>query len=59
VRLTVYDVVGAKVATLIEDDVPAGEHTVRWAPRGLPSGVYFYRLQANGTTMTRRMTVVR
>lgn len=57
--LTVFNAVGAEVAKLFEDELPAGAHTIRWTPGDLPSGVYFYRLQVNGTSSTRRMTVVR
>ncbi len=50
VRLVVYDVLGRAVGTLIEGSQASGEHTVQWNALGLPSGVYFFRLEtAQGT----------
>ena len=45
VRLTVYNVLGREVATLVDEIRPAGQHIVAWRPKDLPSGLYFYRLQ--------------
>jgi hypothetical protein len=47
VRLTVYDVLGRAVAVLVNERRDAGVHQVRFDASGLPSGVYFYRLQAH------------
>jgi flagellar hook assembly protein FlgD len=63
-QLSVYDVMGRKVATLVDAPVPAGEHTVRWNGRAadgstVASGVYLLRLQAGERVATRRLTVVR
>jgi PKD repeat protein len=58
-RLAVYDVSGALVATLVDGALPAGEHGARWDARDRPSGVYFYRLQADGQTQTRKMILVK
>jgi hypothetical protein len=44
VRLTVYDVLGREVATLLDGFSTAGAHTVTWNAAGRASGVYFYRL---------------
>ena len=43
--LSVYNVVGQRVAKLIEDPQPVGMHRVQWAAGTLPSGVYLYRLE--------------
>jgi subtilisin-like proprotein convertase family protein len=64
VRLMVFDVRGAAVATLVEGRLGAGRHTAVWTGRdagGRPvgSGIYFYRLEAQGTTLTRRMVLVK
>lgn len=45
VTLKVYNLVGAEIETLVKEKQPAGEHTIRWNPVGLPSGVYLYRLE--------------
>jgi len=54
VTLAVYDVRGRRVATLVDRDLPAGEHHVDWqgkddAGHDIASGVYFCRLDAPGT----------
>ena len=59
VSLVVYDIAGRRVATLLDEDQPAGFKTIRWDPRDLPSGVYVYRLNADDYTQTRRMMLVR
>jgi hypothetical protein len=46
VSLKVFDVLGREVATLVNDIRNAGVYTVRWDASSLPSGMYFYRLQA-------------
>ena len=59
VTLEVYDVLGRRVATLEEGSKQAGRHEVRLEADGLPSGVYFGRLEAGGQTRTQKITVVR
>jgi D-alanyl-D-alanine carboxypeptidase len=43
--LKVFDVVGREVAVLLSEELPAGVYSRQWNAEGLPSGVYFYRLQ--------------
>jgi hypothetical protein len=64
VRLTVHDVTGARVASLVEERQSAGPRTATWEGRGqsgarVPPGVYFARLEAAGDVRTRRMTLLR
>ncbi len=60
VRLVVYDVLGREVAVLIDQQQAAGERTVRFeAPANLPSGVYFYHLQAGNQGATGRMVLLK
>ena len=47
VTLAVYDVLGQKVATLVDALVPAGSHSATWNPLSCGSGVYFARLIAS------------
>ena len=46
VTLNVFDVLGKEVATLINEEKPAGTYELTWNAANPPSGVYFYRLQA-------------
>jgi len=55
----IYDLLGAYVATAAEGDFAAGEHRVNFDAADLPSGIYIYKLNANGKTLTRRMTLMR
>jgi len=59
VGLRVFDVLGREVATLVDEMRPAGVYTVRWYASLLPSGVYFYRLTADGAIETRRMQLIK
>jgi hypothetical protein len=59
VRLTVYDVLGRRVATLEQGEKRAGRHQVRLQRRQLSSGVYFGRLRVGEKTRTQKITVVR
>ncbi len=59
VRLAVYDVLGREVTVLAEGLQPAGRHEVVFEARGLPSGLYFYRLQTPTRTLTRTMMLLR
>jgi hypothetical protein len=65
VRLTVYDVLGRAVTTLLDGSLTPGQHTVDWngndeAGQRVAGGVYFYRITATGpgTTFTRSRSVV-
>lgn len=60
VRLAVFDVAGREVAVLAEGVRAAGEHEARFEADGLPSGLYLYRLEAEGRVVeTRSLTVAR
>ena len=59
VRLTVHDLLGRKVATLVDERLPAGSQTVTFDAGNLSSGVYLYRLQADGYSETRKMLLVK
>lgn len=48
VRLTVYDILGRPVADLANGQFAAGSHQARFHARGLPSGLYFVRMELNG-----------
>jgi photosystem II stability/assembly factor-like uncharacterized protein len=55
VRLTVHDVAGRVVATLVDDVRDAGVHAVVWNGSGAASGVYFCRLRADKTEVSRKL----
>jgi hypothetical protein len=55
-ELSIYDIKGRKVDTVIESNLPAGEHSVDYAC-ALPSGIYMYRLDAGGESAVKKMVV--
>lgn len=57
--LRVYDTRGRLVTTLVDGVLAAGEHRVRFDGRGLASGMYLGRLEADGVVQTRKMMLVR
>lgn len=57
VTLRVFDLLGRNVQTLVEGFQPAGRHAVPFDAHDLPSGTYFYRLEAAGHTQTRMLTL--
>ncbi|MGH1365981.1 MAG: LamG-like jellyroll fold domain-containing protein [Calditrichia bacterium] len=64
VRLEVFNTLGQKVATLVDSKHNAGEHTIVWdatnsAGRKVASGLYLYRLTAEGFVQTRKMVVLK
>ncbi len=65
VKLTVADISGREIATVLARDLPAGEHSVRWDGRldggaAAPNGIYFFRLTtAGGLTECRRGVLIR
>jgi hypothetical protein len=50
VSLKVFDALGREVSVLLAEELPAGTYTPQWNASNMPSGVYFYRLQARQTS---------
>jgi parallel beta-helix repeat protein len=59
VSLKVFDLLGREVATLLDEHRTAGTHQVHFDARALPSGLYFYRLDAAGTLAIQKMLLAR
>ena len=59
VSLKIYDVLGREVATLVNEERPAGTHSVTFDATGLASGVYMYRLTTGSFTDMKQMVLVR
>ncbi len=59
VRLTVYDLTGRHVSTLVNQAQGAGVYVVRFNASQLASGIYFYRLQTDGFSQIRKMLLIR
>ena len=59
VNLSVYNLMGQKVAELVNEAKSAGSYKVQWNAAGAASGMYYYRLDANGVSITRKMTLIK
>jgi len=59
VALKVLDALGKEVATLVDGELDAGEHSVVFDTKNLPSGVYFYQIKTLSFTQTRKAVLMR
>jgi hypothetical protein len=64
VRMDVFNVLGQKVTTVVDGEYPAGNHTVTWdgtnsSGGSVSSGVYFYRIEADSFSKTRKMMLLK
>jgi hypothetical protein len=64
VSLIIYNILGEKVKTLVNKEMDAGTHTIRWNSRdeagnSVSSGIYFYRLKTDGFDQTRKMLLMK
>ncbi len=59
VRLAIYDILGRQAAVLIDRELREGAHSVMFNPAGLPSGIYFYRLQAGEYSKVKKMVLLK
>jgi 5'-nucleotidase len=59
VSLKVYDILGNEIATLENEEKPAGTYELTWYAAGFPSGVYFYQLNAGVFVNTKKMLLVK
>jgi hypothetical protein len=59
VRLAVFNLLGQEVAVLVDGVQSPGNHDVEFGKANLPSGIYFYRLQAPGVIETRKMVIAK
>jgi Secretion system C-terminal sorting domain/WD40-like Beta Propeller Repeat len=59
VQLAMFDVLGRRVALLVDGRVDSGVHEVRFDAANLPSGVYLYRMQASGVVYSGRVMLIK
>ncbi|MEE9168078.1 MAG: T9SS type A sorting domain-containing protein [Candidatus Neomarinimicrobiota bacterium] len=58
-KLTVYDMLGREIATLVNEPRPAGRYKVLFDATGLASGMYVYKLEFNNRVISKRMTYMK
>lgn len=59
VSLEIFDILGRRVTTLIDEKVAAGQHRLVWSAESEPSGLYFYRLTHSNGSILRKMAIVK
>jgi hypothetical protein len=59
VTLKIFDIVGREIKTLISENQPAGTYLVDFNAENLASGVYFYKIVANGLSDSKKMILVK
>jgi hypothetical protein len=59
VELSIFNVLGQKVETLVDGEMEAGSHIVTWNADPYSTGVYFYRISANDFTETKKMLMLK
>ncbi|PIQ62061.1 MAG: hypothetical protein COV99_07280, partial [Bacteroidetes bacterium CG12_big_fil_rev_8_21_14_0_65_60_17] len=59
VNVTVHDMLGREVSTLVDEVMQAGEHHARWTAEDLPSGTYLVRLRAGEHSFTRMVVLMK
>jgi len=59
VQLRVYDVLGTEVATLVNEEKPAGSYEVEFSSKGLSSGIYLYKIQAGSFVSAKKMILIK
>jgi hypothetical protein len=59
VSLKVYNTLGEEVASLVNGEIAAGRHEVRWDAENMPSGVYFYQLRAGEFQQWQKMVLMK
>ena len=59
VSVNVYDILGNQVGTLVREEKAAGSYELRFDASNMPSGVYFYKIQAGNFTQTKKMILMK
>jgi len=59
VRLSIYNLLGQEVGTLVDEKLAAGKYDIKFEASGLAAGLYFYRIQTDGFIETKKMLLVK
>ena len=59
VTITVFDILGNEIETVVNEDKPVGTYEITWNAANLPSGIYFYRLQSGEFVETKKMVLMK
>ncbi|WP_369685745.1 T9SS type A sorting domain-containing protein [Ignavibacterium album] len=59
VSLKVFDIIGNLIATLVDENIEAGYHSIVWDASGLSSGVYLYSLTSGSFVSTKKLVLMK
>ncbi len=59
VKIVIYDITGREVNKLLDEEVKAGSYSVRWDGSNYASGIYFYRIETETYTLTKKMILIK
>ena len=59
VSLKIFDLLGNEIKTLVNENEPGGTYSITWNAANLPSGIYFYKLQAGSFVETKKMILLK
>jgi hypothetical protein len=59
VELRIYDILGSEVNVIVNEEQSAGNYEVDFSATSLPSGIYFYKLQAGSFVETKKMMLMK
>lgn len=59
VSLSIFNVMGQRVATLVNEVKAPGSYEIAWNAQEMASGIYYYRLRAGGVVFNRQMTLIK
>ena len=57
--MKIFDVLGNEIETLIDEETITGTYEITWYAENLPSGIYFYTLQAGSFVETKKMILLK
>jgi hypothetical protein len=59
VNITVFDMLGRHITTLVNEKLGAGSYETEWSAVNMPGGVYFYRIETDSYSETKKMILVK
>jgi hypothetical protein len=59
VTLSVFDMLGRRIATLVNEVKEAGQHSINWNAAGVASGLYFYRLLSGTRVAVKKRALMK
>lgn len=59
VSITVFDIYGRLIETFIDSYKQAGKHTINWDSKRFGAGIYYIRLKANGSSISKKLTIIK